>query len=102
MDKFIALSDPTRRKIIEILCSGEHSSGDLAKQFECSAPAISQHLGVLKTAGLVEMEKAAQRRIYRLSREGFIEVDQWCEKVRDYWSARLESIDWELSSVHAS
>ena len=53
MDTFVALADPTRRHIIESLALGESSFGDLANQFEMSPPAVSQHLKVLRNAGLV-------------------------------------------------
>lgn len=97
MDTFIALSDPTRRQIIESLALGESSFGDLADQFEMSRPAVSQHLKVLREAGIVTARKDAQRRIYRLSDDGLDEIDAWLGKVRDYWSARLDRLEQLLA-----
>ena len=70
MDAFLALADPTRRQIIESLANGESAFGELADQFDMSRPAVSQHLKVLREAGLVHVRKDAQRRIYRLNAEG--------------------------------
>lgn len=61
-----ALADPTRRRIIELLASGERASGEIAERFAISAPAVSQHLKTLKQAGLVRSRVEAQRRIYEL------------------------------------
>src|SRR5947199_10654689 len=67
MDMFVALSDPTRRAILEVLAgSGELSATDIYEQFSVSPQAISQHLKVLREANLVVMEKHAQKHLYRL------------------------------------
>jgi DNA-binding transcriptional ArsR family regulator len=63
MDTFTALADPTRRQIIESLAAGETSFGELADKFEMSRPAVSQHLKVLRDAGIVTARADAQRRI---------------------------------------
>jgi DNA-binding transcriptional ArsR family regulator len=93
MDAFTALADPTRRRIIEALAAGESSFGDLANRFEMSRPAVSQHLKVLKEAGIVASRPDAQRRIYRLNDDSLDEVDAWLGKVRDYWSQRLDKLE---------
>ena len=93
MDTFVALADPTRRHIIETLAGGEHAFGDLADRFEISRPAVSQHLKVLRDAGLVSVRKDAQRRIYRLNSEGLGEVESWLEKVRTFWNDRLDTLE---------
>ena len=93
MDTFIALADPTRRRIIESLAIGEASFGAIAEQFEMSRPAVSQHLKVLRDAGIVTSRPDAQRRIYRLSDDGLEELDAWLRKVRDYWSQRLDRLE---------
>ena len=59
MDAFLALADPTRRRIIESLADGESAFGDIADQFEMSRPAVSQHLKVLRESGLVSVRKDA-------------------------------------------
>lgn len=96
MDAFTALADPTRRQIIQSLAGGESSFGDIAGQFEMSRPAVSQHLKVLREAGLVAVRKDAQRRIYRIEASGLREVDEWLEKVRHFWGERLDDLERAL------
>ena len=93
MDAFIALADPTRRQIIQSLATGESAFGDIADQFEMSRPAVSQHLKVLREAGLVAVRKDAQRRIYRIEAGGLDEVDEWLDTVRRFWSERLDELE---------
>jgi DNA-binding transcriptional ArsR family regulator len=97
MDAFLALADPTRRRIIESLAAGESAFGDLADQFAMSRPAVSQHLKVLREAGLVSVRKDAQRRIYRLNAGGLDELDAWLESVRRFWGARLDDLERALN-----
>ncbi|MBT8101284.1 MAG: metalloregulator ArsR/SmtB family transcription factor [Gammaproteobacteria bacterium] len=92
MDSFVALADPTRRRIVETLAHGEAAFGDLASQFEISRPAVSQHLKVLKDSGLVSSRADAQRRIYRLNEKGLEEIDAWLSDVRSFWSDRLDRL----------
>ena len=96
MDAFLALADPTRRRIIESLADGEAPFGDLAGQFAMSRPAVSQHLKVLREAGLVAVRKDAQRRIYRLNPEGLDELDRWLGKVKRFWGPRLDDLERAL------
>lgn len=99
MDIFVALSDPTRRHIIESLASGESAFGEIADQFEMSRPAVSQHLKVLRETGLVHVRKDAQRRIYRLNAEKLGEMEQWLEKVRHFWNGRLDELEQALGEI---
>jgi DNA-binding transcriptional ArsR family regulator len=96
MDAFLALADPTRRRIVETLADGESAFGDLADQFDMSRPAVSQHLKVLREAGLVRVRKDAQRRIYRLDAEGLNALDEWLGSVRRFWGARLDDLERAL------
>ena len=96
MDAFLALADPTRRRIIESLADGESAFGDLADQFDMSRPAVSQHLKVLREAGLVHFRKDAQRRIYRLNAEGLDELGEWLDSVKRFWGARLDDLERAL------
>lgn len=96
MESFTALADPTRRRIVEMLGDGELSAGDIARRFEVSAPAISQHLKALKSARLVRVRIDAQRRIYALDPEGLNEIDLWLAQVRRFWNPRLDALDREL------
>ena len=97
MDAFLALADPTRRRIIESLAGGESAFGDLADQFDMSRPAVSQHLKVLREAGFVRVRKDAQRRIYRLNAEGLDELEEWLVSVRRFWGARLDDLERALN-----
>mgnify|MGYP001828007873 CR=1 FL=1 len=93
MDIYAALADPTRRQIIEALAMGESAFGELAERFEISRPAVSQHLKILKNAGLVSSRPDAQRRIYRLTDGSLDEVEAWLGKVRSFWSQRLDRLE---------
>ncbi len=99
MDAFAALADPTRRQIIESLAAGESSFGDLAERFEMSRPAVSQHLKVLRDAGLVTVRPDAQRRIYSLDRNCLSEVETWIARVRDFWEPRLSRLEQLLGET---
>ena len=93
MDTFTALSDPTRRRIIESLALGESSFGDLADKFDMSRPAVSQHLKALREAGIVTARADAQRRIYRLTEHGLDDVEAWLGRVREFWNQRLDKLE---------
>jgi DNA-binding transcriptional ArsR family regulator len=94
---FSALADPTRRRIVEALAAGPLSSGEIAARFPISAPAVSQHLKALKSAGLVRVRSEAQRRIYEIDPDGIEAVAGWADGIRCYWSARLAGLEAELT-----
>ena len=98
MDTFTALSDPTRRHIVESLALGEASFGELAEKFAMSRPAVSQHLRVLREAGIVSARADAQRRIYSLSDTGLDELEAWLDKVRSFWNQRLDRLEALLAA----
>lgn len=91
-----ALADPTRRRIVELLARGDRTAGELVKEFDISAPAISQHLNVLREAGLVRTRAVGQMRIQSLNPEGLDQVGAWLEKTRSFWSRRLDALEREL------
>ena len=78
---FEVLADPTRRQIVAFLSEGEAPAGEIASQFNSSAPAISQHLKVLRDAGLVVVRPVAQRRFYSLNRLVLVEAAAWLVKM---------------------
>src|SRR5258705_6356546 len=96
MREFAALADPTRRRIVELLSTGERSAGEIVDEFDVSAPAISQHLKALRDAGLVQVRIDAQRRIYALDTTGLQNIDEWLKGVRKFWSDRLDVLEREL------
>jgi DNA-binding transcriptional ArsR family regulator len=89
---FGALADPTRRAILARLALGETSVGDLAKPFEMSLPAVSKHLTVLETAGLVQREKQGRVRRCQLDGRPLEAAAGWIEDTRRFWEARLDSL----------
>jgi DNA-binding transcriptional ArsR family regulator len=93
LDAFVALADPTRRRIVEMLGGGSLSSGEIAARFEVSAPAVSQHLKALREARLVRVRAEAQRRIYDLDRDGVDALSEWVARIRLFWGDRLDSLE---------
>ena len=90
------LADPTRQRIVEMLAAGSMSSGDIARRFDVSAPAISQHLRTLRDAKLVRVRAQAQKRFYELDPEGVGELADWIARIRGFWSERLDALEEEL------
>ena len=90
----MALSDPTRRAILEILANrGELSATDIYEHFSVSPQAISQHLKVLREAQLVVMEKHAQKHLYRLNPQTLSQFEEWVQRTRQRWEERFEALD---------
>ncbi|MGH3111760.1 MAG: metalloregulator ArsR/SmtB family transcription factor, partial [Gaiellaceae bacterium] len=79
---FEALSDPTRRRVLELLAERELSAGEIAAAFTVSRPAVSRHLRVLREAGLVRARRDSQRRVYGLEAAPLLEVDAWLDTYR--------------------
>ena len=99
MDMFVALSDPTRRAILELLASrGELSATDIYEQFSVSPQAISQHLKVLREAKLVVMEKRAQKHLYRLNPQTLSQFETWVQQTRRRWEEHFEALDKVLEA----
>ena len=94
MDMFEALADPTRRSILELLASrGELAATAIYEQFPISPQAISQHLKILREAHLVEMEKRAQKHLYRLNPQTLSRFEAWVQQMQQRWSERFEALD---------
>jgi DNA-binding transcriptional ArsR family regulator len=90
---FGALSDPTRLAIVErLLADGERSVGDLARPFAMSLPAISRHLRVLESVGLIERRTEKQWRYCRARPEAIRMVDDWMARYRRYWDGALDRL----------
>ena len=96
MHSLTALADPTRRQIVELLSRGERAAGEITAKFAMSAPAISQHLKVLREAGLVRVRVEGQRRIYMLDPEGLAQIETWLAQVRRFWSSSLDALEGQL------
>lgn len=98
---FAALADSTRRAILERLASGEASVGELATPFSMSAPAISKHLKVLESAGLITRRADAQWRLCSLDAKPLREASDWVGQYRKFWEANLDSLEEYLRELQA-
>lgn len=90
------IAEPTRRRILDVVRSGERSVGELVDEVGMHQPGVSRHLKVLRDAGLVEVRQDAQRRLYRLRPEPLMELDEWLEPYRREWANRLDSLERHL------
>ncbi len=99
MDIFTALAEPTRRGIILMLArKGELSATDISDGFSSSAPAISQHLKVLREAKLVRVEKRSRQRIYRVNPIAMHELEHWAKSMADLWEQRFDRLEKVLAA----
>ena len=90
------IAEPTRRRILDAVREGECSVTELVEQVGMHQPGVSRHLKVLRDAGLVEVRRDAQRRMYRLRAEPLMELDAWLEPYRAEWAGRLDSLERHL------
>ena len=84
-----AIAEPRRRAILTLVRHGELSAGQIASHFDVTRPAVSQHLSVLKEAGLVSERRNGTRRLYRARPEGLVELRGFLE---EFWNARLDEL----------
>src|SRR5262245_57704589 len=90
----LALADPTRRLVVDLLRQRARSAGEIAEALDVTAPALSRHLRVLRGSGLIDEERDDsdfRLRIYRLQPEPFIGLQNWLGKVQEFWSDQLGS-----------
>ena len=87
-----AIAAPRRREILSLVRDGELSAGEIAAQFDVTRPAVSQHLSVLKEAGLVTERRNGTKRLYRARPEGLTELKAFLEA---FWDQRLEALKRE-------
>jgi DNA-binding transcriptional ArsR family regulator len=98
---FAALADPTRRAILARLVLGETSVTELSKPFDISGPAISKHLKVLQSAGLITRGREAQWRPCKIEPQALKPVDEWLENYRRLWEQRLDRLENYLRELQA-
>ena len=96
---FAALADPTRRAILARLSKGEASVTELATPFDMSLPAISKHLKVLETAGLITRGRDAQWRPCRIEAARLKEVSDWLDHYRRFWEESFDRLDEYLREL---
>ena len=91
-----AIVEPTRRQILDAVREGERSVTELVEVVGMHQPGVSRHLKVLRDAGLVDVRRDAQRRLYRLRAEPLRELDEWLEPYRSEMVHRLDSLERHL------
>jgi DNA-binding transcriptional ArsR family regulator len=99
---FAALADPTRRAILARLALGEATVNELAKPFEMTQPAISQHLKVLEAAGLIVSRVDGARRPRRLAKAGIDALDQWLDMLRKALEKNYDRLDQVLAAMESN
>lgn len=101
MNAFEVLAEPTRRQILDLIRDDERSVGELVESLSMSQPAVSKHLRVLRSSGLVEARVEGQRRMYHLKPEPLGEVAAWLEPYRRLWSDRLDRLARHLEATQS-
>jgi DNA-binding transcriptional ArsR family regulator len=96
---FDVLAEPSRRRILELLCERPRLVGELTSQLGLSQPGTSKQLRVLREAGLVQVRQDAQRRWYELRPEPLAEVDAWLAPFRRMWADRLDALERHLDQM---
>jgi DNA-binding transcriptional ArsR family regulator len=89
MEAAAAISDPIRRRVLELVRDRELPAGELAAEFEVSRPAVSRHLRVLREAGLVQERREGKQRLYRADPQPLAELREWLD---GYWTGRLDAL----------
>jgi DNA-binding transcriptional ArsR family regulator len=101
MHAFDVLGDPVRRRILELLAGGEHSSGDMVvvvqAEFGITQSAVSQHLKVLRDSGFASVRIDGPRRLYTIEPAPLAQVDAWLERFRIFWAPKLDALATEVA-----
>jgi len=101
MHAFDVLGDPVRRRILELLAEGEHTSGQVVevihREFGITQAGVSQHLRVLRESGFARVRAEGARRIYAVEAEPLRDVDAWLEKFRAFWEPKLDALATEVA-----
>ena len=97
-----ALTEPNRFHIVELLRDGPLTVGEITERLGLQQPQVSKHLKVLSEAGIVEVQPQANRRIYRLKREPFQELEAWLHSFRRLWEERFDRLEDYLQEMQAT
>jgi len=92
-----ALAAPTRRQILALIREGELTAGEIAGHFDVTRPAISQHLAVMRDAGLVDVRAVGPRRLYRARPQGASELRTWLDA---FWTDRIADLKYVIEEEH--
>jgi len=102
MDALVALAEPRRRRVVELLArGGQLSASQICQQFDVTPQAISQHLRVLREANVIRMERRAQRRLYALNPRSMEEIQRWAAQMAQMWNHRLDRVERALKEEGA-
>ena len=96
---FVAVAEPNRRRILDLLRAHERPVGELVAALSVSQPAVSKHLRVLRDAGVVEARVDAQRRLYRVRPEPLRAIDAWLAPYRAMWGESLDALERHLHDM---
>ena len=96
---FAIVAEPNRRAILGLLLSSERSVGEIERKLRLSQPSVSKHLRVLRDAGFVESRVEAQQRVYRLRPEPLMELDEWLDPFRQFWSKHVDALERHLDRM---
>jgi DNA-binding transcriptional ArsR family regulator len=99
-DRFAALADGTRRHLLERLATADRAVGDLMTGLDISQAAVSQHLRVLREAGLVTARKEGRHRYYQLRPAALTELRDWLDELERFWRGRLAALGEYLGDQH--
>lgn len=91
-DVFAALASPARREVLRLLLDGPRTAGDVAAHFDMRRPSVSEHLRVLREAGLVTERRAGRERRYQLEPQPLMEVRDWLDPYERFWKDRLKNL----------
>lgn len=96
---FGALSNPTRRDILDALLGGEHTVGELAGKFDMARPSVSEHLRALRESGLVDERQEGRHRFYRVTGEPLVELIDWLTPYERFWRGRMTALSNVLDGM---
>jgi DNA-binding transcriptional ArsR family regulator len=96
---FTMLAEPNRRAMLTLLLASECSVGEIERKLRLSQPSVSKHLRALREAGFVESRVDAQRRLYRLRPQPLMELDQWLDPFRRFWSKHVDALEQHLDRM---
>ena len=98
-DPYFALADPTRRKILTLISDRERSVNDLVEKFEISQPAISQHLKILRSSGIVSVRKNGRQRMYAVDFQRLKGIHDWVSQFEEFWERKMDALEEHLQST---
>jgi len=93
LDAFQVIGDPSRRKMLLLLCEDRLTINSLADHFEMSRPAVSKHLKILNNAGFISIEDSGRERYCSLKKDGFEELKTWISYFDQFWNSKLKNLE---------